>query len=116
MNLAQALAIIIERIDARLFPEDAKPFPPERSGLTTASPIRPGAPVRKTARSGGKHNSQTMSANPYADHSDFVLSRIADFFRTYKPTYQDREWAAMKKAQVEAEIERRKAEDEEARK
>jgi len=54
-----------------------------------------------------------MQANPYADHSDFVLSRIHDFFRTYKPIYQDREWAEKKKAQVAAEIARREAEDQE---
>ena len=115
MILAHVIASVCRMIDADFVPTDDQPFPPERSGVTTAS-LSPGKPVRKKARAGGKHNSQTMSANPYADYSSSALSRIAEFFRTYRPIPQDREWAEKKKAQIAAEIERREAEDAEGHK
>lgn len=56
-----------------------------------------------------------MSNNyPMAGHSDAALARMKVFFDHYKPNYQDVEWAKQKKADVAAEIERRKLEEEEA--
>lgn len=46
-----------------------------------------------------------------ATHSDLVLSRMNEFFKTYKPTYQDREWSEKRHAAIKAEIARRKQED-----
>lgn len=51
---------------------------------------------------------------PLADHSDEVLAKINKFFEHYRPNYQDVEWAKKRKAEVRAEIERRKQEDKEA--
>ena len=55
-----------------------------------------------------------MSNNyPMAGHSDAALARMKTFFDHYKPNYQDVEWAKQKKAEIAAEIERRKLEDRE---
>ncbi len=49
-------------------------------------------------------------AQSYSDHT---LRKMALFFKTYRPIYQDAEWAKARKAAVDAEIERRRKTDEE---
>lgn len=57
---------------------------------------------------------EDMSQNyPMASHSDQALAKLKTFFDHYKPNYQDKEWAAKKKAEVNAEVERRNLEDRE---
>lgn len=50
---------------------------------------------------------------PMTGHSDKTLRRMLDFFAIYKPRPSDIAWAKRRKAEVEAEIARRKLEDEE---
>lgn len=53
-------------------------------------------------------------ANSMTTYSDRTLQKIALFFDHYKPSLMDREWAEERKAEVQAEIERRKQEDKES--
>jgi hypothetical protein len=46
-----------------------------------------------------------------SEHTTFVLTRIREFFRGYRPTFQDKAWAKAKLAAVEAELARRGKED-----
>lgn len=56
----------------------------------------------------------TAMANSMTTYSDRTLQKIALFFDHYKPSLMDREWAEERKAEVQAEIERRKQEDKES--
>lgn len=51
------------------------------------------------------------TASTYSEHT---LQKIALFFAHYKPSVMDREWAEERKAEVAAEIKRRKEEDKES--
>lgn len=55
-------------------------------------------------------NQDQKIVQSYTDHT---LRKMALFFKTYRPTYQDVEWAKARKAAVEAEIARRAKEEQE---
>lgn len=85
-----------------------------RGWVATSNACRAAASKLPRKREPLFNPNEDMSNYPMASHSDAALARMKTFFDHYKPNYQDVEWAKQKKAEVAAEIERRKLEDQEA--
>ena len=61
-----------------------------------------------------ENNPSDAMTNIASTYSEHTLQKIALFFAHYKPSVMDREWAEERKAEVAAEIKRRKEEDKES--